>query len=399
MIGGEEPEEGRTMLRFMRAGALAAVLAVSALAGRDALGQAKYSVTNLGSFGLANTYATAVNDLGQVAGFSLFQPSYFHAFRTAPNSPINPRTDDLGTLGGLWSYAYGINNAGQVVGQSTSGSELELGFRTGPNLPINPATDHLGGPSVPHSYPFDVNNLGEVVGEYTAPGNINRGFRTAPNLAINPATDDVGNFRANAGQITVKAINDLGQVVGFERLADSSSPIGFRTGPHAKINPGTDNLGSLGGGNTLPMAINNLGQVVGQSTTSSGRAHAFRTVANRPINAATDDLGTLGGSATATGINDFGVVVGGSETSSQFPLAFVYLNGRMQDLNRLLDASGAGWQLSIATAINNRGQIVGQGAFGGETMSFLLTPLPEPASAAFAAFAGGWVLLRRRARA
>ena len=184
--------------------------------------------------------------------------------------------------------------------------------------------------------------------------------------------------------------------MGFERLADTSSPIGFRTGPHAKINPATDNLGSLGGGNTLAMGINNLGQVVGQSLTSSGRAHAFRTAANRPISAATDDLGTLGGNATATGINDFGVVVGGSETSSGFPLAFVYVNGRMQDLNKLLDASGAGWQLSIATAINNRGQIVGQGAFAGQTMSFLLTPVPEPAGTTLAALAGGWALLRRR---
>jgi hypothetical protein len=52
----------------------------------------------------------------------------------------------------------------------------------------------------------------------------------------------------------------------------------------------------------------------------------------------------------------------------------------MVDLNDCLDDSGAGWTLGDAMAINDLGQIVGNGWHEGTIHAFLLTPVPEPST-------------------
>jgi hypothetical protein len=51
----------------------------------------------------------------------------------------------------------------------------------------------------------------------------------------------------------------------------------------------------------------------------------------------------------------------------------VWDNGELVDLNERI-APDSGWQLSRATAINDRGQIVGCGVFQGQQAGFVLTP-------------------------
>jgi len=66
------------------------------------------------------------------------------------------------------------------------------------------------------------------------------------------------------------------------------------------------------------------------------------------------DLDTLGGNdSSARGINDIGQVVGSSKTSSGEKHAFLYENGTMTDLGTL------GGNTSIAYGINDIGQVVG----------------------------------------
>ena len=53
--------------------------------------------------------------------------------------------------------------------------------------------------------------------------------------------------------------------------------------------------------------------------------------------------------------------------------AFLWDNCETVDLNDRV-APDSGWQLLRATAINERGQIVGYGLFQGQQVGFLLTP-------------------------
>jgi probable HAF family extracellular repeat protein len=76
-------------------------------------------------------------------------------------------------------------------------------------------------------------------------------------------------------------------------------------------------LGTLGGPNSEPRAINERGQIVGGSDTTArdkkGNAirHAFVWE-----NGKLTDLGTLGGSSEAVAINERGQIIGWSETKS-----------------------------------------------------------------------------------
>lgn len=76
------------------------------------------SVTQLGTLGGANSYATAVNDGGEVVGNAGTPSGYEHAFLE-----MGGVIQDLGTLDGGSSYAYGINSSGAIVGYSWSENE------------------------------------------------------------------------------------------------------------------------------------------------------------------------------------------------------------------------------------------------------------------------------------
>jgi probable HAF family extracellular repeat protein len=105
-------------------------------------------------------------------------------------------------------------------------------------------------------------------------------------------------------------------------------------------------LGTLGGTASVARAINDRGQVVGESTINSGENHAFIWENGRMR-----DLGLFPGDlfAAASDINNRGQVVGAGAADFS-PHALLWENGRVIDL---------GGTFSQAFAINNRGQIVG----------------------------------------
>ena len=142
------------------------------------------------------------------------------------------------------------------------------------------------------------------------------------------------------------AVNKYGQVVGASAHAFSWTSAS-----------GMKDLGTLGGEASAALAINDSGEIVGDSYIKGDvSVHAFLWTAA----AGMQDLGTLGGTySSAHAINSLGQVVGRSTTGGDIELAALFVwsaKSGMQNLSSLIP-SNSGWQLEDAVSINRYGQI------------------------------------------
>ncbi len=107
-------------------------------------------------------------------------------------------------------------------------------------------------------------------------------------------------------------------------------------------------------GSLLPRGVNNAGLVVGLRFIPDGFPHAVVWTREAGIQALAEPAGYVRSEASA--VNNAGVVVGmidGPGGSKIGPNAFVYESGRL----RLLDEAGP--DFTVATAINDQGQVAG----------------------------------------
>jgi probable HAF family extracellular repeat protein len=142
---------------------------------------------------------------------------------------------------------------------------------------------------------------------------------------------------------------------------------------------GMSDIGSLDGGDASALAVNDHDQIAGFATTASASCGFLTYHAFRSTSGGLQDLGTLPGEeySYAAAINNHGDVVGNSGIASF--RAFLYRNGRMRDLTEL--AADPGWVLQFATGINDAGQITGIGFHHGQQRAFLFERRPEESKA------------------
>ncbi len=200
----------------------------------------------------------------------------------------------------------------------------------------------LGTLGANQSYADSLNNRGQVVGS----SNTEYGGWLHPYLwTNNKGMTDLGTIDPSKTYLdgVAHAINEQGQIVGHLSTGTNEGPAFLWTSTGGMIN-----LGTLGGNNTHAYSINNRGEVVGTSkATSTGSLsdmHAFLWTQSGGIR----DIGI----GSAQDINNRGQVVG-----MEIWRAFLWT----EDLGRVFlgDLGGGLTHASMATAINDRGQVVG----------------------------------------
>jgi probable HAF family extracellular repeat protein len=125
------------------------------------LRQPDAAVIDLGTFGGVEAVATAINNRGQIAGWFFGTDGRYHAFLTSPGGYA---AQDLGSLGANTNtYAYAVNDLGDIVGSSgvldNAGIEQSHAF-----LYTGGQMHDLGTLGGAFSYAYGINDFGQIVG-------------------------------------------------------------------------------------------------------------------------------------------------------------------------------------------------------------------------------------------
>lgn len=281
-----------------------------------------------------------------------------------------------------------VNDRGDVAGNYQPAADQSRAFLThadGTGFPIGP----LGGQI------HQINNLGTVIGYHHNDFAKDRDFIAT--------RDGASQYLPSLGGTVSRArdLNNLGQVVGASDLYQD-------TNHHATIyeNGVLRDLGTFNGvGDSDAYAINDAGQIVGSSDLAGGGSHAFLYEGG-----VMKDIGSLGGARSwALSINNLGQVIGYSETTSDEDRLdwFLYDQGQMVAIDDLLGSLGH-WDVRSAKLADN-GYIAGL-AYDWDTgveHAFLLRlsgddggggELPEPATPVLALAGVAAAALARRRR-
>lgn len=342
-----------------------------------------YRIVDLGTLpGTTSSVATSINDGGQVVGISYNEGDGVYA-------PVLRAYGDPGRFLQKGDGARSFLSDGSSMSQITPTGGLAMAINDegqvvgGPYTSVNGSGQYVGSPlSGIRPYWDQQAEEPPVIG----------GGRPVPTVSVSGGgSTDL--------PIVPYAVNDSGLIVGTKQYPPSPS-VGFSLPDREKAFTGMYPV-ILRDGEVVPIYqtpgtypymdaravdVNNRGDVL-IVTHQQGIGFTI-------INANTGAW--LGGSPygpgqmlSATAINDAGQVVGNG---------FLYEDSTMKKLADLLTSPG-GWSDLNATDINDAGWIVGQGTIDGEQRAFLMTPIapvPEPATVLTWAVLGGLGALRLR---
>lgn len=344
--------------------ALLLVTALLTFEPSSAYAQITYSIKHLGPDpdppNVYIYYVMDLNDRGDVIGGAYATEGIWSWMLTAqgqftrlPSLPNPPYPDN---------EAFAINNRRQVVGAGYE--EGYQGLR--PFLWERGEIRDLGTfPEANTVYPNDINTRGVIVGDVYLDQN-----RT-PFMQLGSSYHTLETLGGN-GYTSALRVNELGVICGYSEV-----PTG---GPHAVLwnrDGHIQDLGVLpGGSSSTASSLNDFGDVA--VTTRFGQFGETSLPAVWRDGQLTPLPLVHGGTnvrASASGINDFGQIIGderNSDTDQITPL--LWENGHVYDVNDLIRADDplrASVHINDVLFINNRGQIV---ATGTDSRNYLLTP-------------------------
>jgi probable HAF family extracellular repeat protein len=192
-----------------------------------------------------------------------------------------------------------------------------------------------------HTSASDINNAGQIVGQMQTPDGKHHAFLYTPNEGITDLGIDF------AGNSSAKAINNFGHVTGYFYTKRMEIKAFFYSKETGMVD-----IGTLGGAYAYSNDINDHDQIVGESDIADGTSRAFLYSKDTGM----IDIGSLPGSVAswANAINNSGHIVASSQDINDVVRGFLY-TPEAEVIDFLSDKIG----VTVANDINDLGQIVG----------------------------------------